>query len=65
MLRIRLTICRKSLHGAGGPKSTCVGDTDDRDEDDSVEDGGEDLDSGELNGDDERRVKRRCTSAAV
>lgn len=42
-----------SLHGSGRTESARVGDREDRDGDDGVEDAGEDLDTGILDGDDE------------
>lgn len=46
----------EGLHGARGAEGARVGDADDGDGDDDVEDGRQDLDAGELHGDDEGRV---------
>lgn len=55
------TICAQSLHGTGRAESAGVGDTHDRNQNNSVENRRESLDVGELDGDDERGVTR-CAS---
>lgn len=46
----------KSLKSTGRGECARVGDRHDRDQDNSIEDGWENLDTGELNGDDEWRM---------
>lgn len=48
------------LDGTGGSKGARVGDTDDGDGNDGIEDRGETLDTGRLDGNDKRRVLGVC-----
>jgi len=59
------TVSSERLDSASGAERARVGNTHDCDQDHSVEDRRQDLDTGKLNGDDERRVARGRTIAAV
>lgn len=59
------TVLCKSLESTGGGECAGVGNRHDRDQDDGIEDGWEDLDAGELNGDDEWRVTTGRSLASV
>lgn len=59
------TICCQSLHRASRAERAGIGDTENGNHDDSIEDRREDLDASELNSDDERRVTRFRAFAVV
>jgi len=55
------TSCGQSLDSASGSEGRTVGNTNNRDCDDSVEDGRQDFDAGKSDGDNERRIVRVST----
>lgn len=59
------TVLCKGLESTGGGECAGVGDRHDRDQNDGIKDGWEDLDAGELNGDDEWRVTTGRSLASV
>lgn len=59
------TVLGQSLEGSGGSKGAGVGDTHDRNQDHGVEDGWKDLDTGKLDGNDERRATTGSTLTMV
>jgi hypothetical protein len=59
------TICSKSLDCASRAVSAGVGNAHDRNQDNGVEDRRQDLNTGKLDGDDERRSTRSATSSVV